>query len=181
MYIESKAESLQGPARIGCCGAGITWIASPSLLWGQMPQMRWIDILLGLLPILVGLLLFIRRLAFKRHILLDSDALTVPTGFLRLRTTRIPYTTIERVSEISFLWRTASLCIATNKGRFEIFSEMLRDVGSYIEVRAFLNSTNAREYEKPITAKRLVTTPSVLMPSSATVISLARWVNRPVP
>ena len=40
-------------------------------------------------PIVLGLLLAVRRLAFKRHLLLDKDTLWLPSGLLRVRTVRV--------------------------------------------------------------------------------------------
>jgi hypothetical protein len=63
----------------------------------------------------------------------------LPTGFLRVRTTRIPYVSIERVWQTRLLW-IAVLCVATKEGKFEVPSEMLPDAGSYIAVGKFLSS-----------------------------------------
>ena len=80
----------------------------------------------------------VRRLSCNRYLRLDSDGLILPTGFLRLRPARIPYTSIERVWQTSIPWM-AVLCIATKEGKFEVLSGMLPDTGSYLAVREFLN------------------------------------------
>ncbi|SRR6266705_3298304 len=118
-------------------GGGIAWITAVGLLCACRPHA--ISLSFGLAPIILGLLLTVRRLAFKRYLLLDTDALVLPTGFLRVRTTRIPYMSIERV------WQTrlpfaAVLCVATKEARFDVVSAMLPDVASYIDVGKFLNS-----------------------------------------
>jgi len=83
--------------------------------------------------------LTVRRVAFNRYLLLDTDALVLPTGFLRVRTTRIPYMSIEGI------WQTrlpfaAVLRVATREGKFEVVSAMLPDAASYIDVEEFLRS-----------------------------------------
>ena len=119
-------------------GAGVAWIAVETLLCGCRPH-RTISLLVGLSPIILGSLLTVRRLAFKRYLVLDTDALMLPTGFLRVRTARIPYMSIERV------WQTrlpfaAVLSVATKEGKFDVVSAMLPDAGSYIDVGKFLSS-----------------------------------------
>jgi len=91
----------------------------------------------GVLPIILGLLATVRRLAFKGHLMLDQDAITLPTGFGRVRTKRIPYASIERVWETR-LPLTVVLSLATKEGKFEVVSTMLPDHGSYIAVGKFL-------------------------------------------
>src|SRR2546430_4171638 len=43
----------------------------------------------GSLPIMFGLLLAVRRLAFNRYLRLDSDGLILPTGFQDRKSTRL--------------------------------------------------------------------------------------------
>jgi hypothetical protein len=93
----------------------------------------------GLASLLFGLLLTIRRLAFKRYLVLDSDALVLPTGFLRITNTRIPYVNISRVRQIRLLWMPV-LCVGTKQGKFEVVSELLPQAGSYIAVGEFLHA-----------------------------------------
>src|SRR6266446_6382431 len=112
-------------------GAGIGWITVAGLVCNCRPN--WFSLSLGGVSIMLGLLLSIRRLAFKCYLSLDSDALILPSGFLRVRTTRIPYLSIERVWQVYVPWM-AVLCIATKQGKFEILSGMLPDVASYSAV-----------------------------------------------
>jgi hypothetical protein len=91
----------------------------------------------GVLPIILGLFAIVRRLAFKSHLTLDREAITLPTGFGRVRTERIPYASIERVWETR-LPLTVILYLATKEGKFEVLSTMLPDHGSYIDVGKFL-------------------------------------------
>lgn len=90
--------------------------------------------------IILGLLLMGRRFGFKCNLVLDKDALFLPTGLGRLRTTRIPYASIKRVWETTLFFGTTILSVATDDGKFEIVRTMLPDAGSYAEVRAFLYS-----------------------------------------
>jgi hypothetical protein len=90
--------------------------------------------------IILGLLLMGRRFGFKCYLVLDKDALFLPTGLGRLRTTRIPYASIKRVWETTLVFGTTILSVATDEGKFEIVRTMLPDAGSYAEVRAFLYS-----------------------------------------
>jgi hypothetical protein len=119
-------------------GAGLAWIVVGELLCHCRPY-SFISLVFSLGPIVLGLLLALRRLAFKRCLVLDKDALMLPTGFLRARTARIPYASIERV------WQTrlplgAVLSVATKEGKFDVVSAMLPDAGSYIAIGEFLNS-----------------------------------------
>jgi hypothetical protein len=91
----------------------------------------------GLAPTILGLLLTVRGIAFKCFLVLDEDALILPIGFGRVRTTRIPYTSIERVWETSLPFTTV-LSVATKEGKFEVVSAMLPNAGSYIDVGKFM-------------------------------------------
>jgi hypothetical protein len=96
------------------------------------------DLWFGLTLIILGLLLTGRRFGFKCYLVLDKDALFLPTGFGRLHTTRIPYASIERVWEATLFFGTTILSVATDEGKFEIVRTMLPDTGSYVEVHTFL-------------------------------------------
>jgi hypothetical protein len=93
----------------------------------------------GLFPIVLGLLLAVRRLAFTRYLVLERDELIVPTGLLRVRAARISYVNIQRVWQSSFPLM-AVLEVATKEGKFEIVSGMLPDAASYLAVGDFLYS-----------------------------------------
>jgi hypothetical protein len=68
---------------------------------------------------------------------LDRDALVVPTGFSRVRTKGVPYTSIERVWETRLPFAVV-LSVATKEGKFEVVSTMLPDANSYIDIGRFL-------------------------------------------
>jgi hypothetical protein len=116
-------------------GAGFAWLTVMGLECTCWPHgfMLWF----GALPIVLGLLAIVRRLAFKGHLMLDEDAITLPTGFGRVRTKRIPYASIQRVWETR-LPLTVVLSLATKEGKFEVLSTMLPDHRSYIDVGKFL-------------------------------------------
>jgi hypothetical protein len=119
-------------------GAGIAWIAVNGFLYGHRP-FGIISLMFSFGPIMLGSLLAVRRVAFQRYLVLDKEALLLPTGFLRLRVTRIPYFSIERV------WQTrlpfgAVLSIATKDGKFDVVSAMLPDADSYVDIGKFLQS-----------------------------------------
>jgi len=118
-------------------GSGCAWIGGQKLLCGCWPH--GFSLLLGVVLVASGLLLTIRRLAFKRFLILDTDTILLPTGFAGMRSTRIPYTSIERV------WRAYAgyalvLCLATKQGKFQLVPTMLPEPGSFIDVEHFLHS-----------------------------------------
>jgi len=126
-------------------GAGIVWIATMTILCRCKPGA--LILLFGLAPILLGFLLAVRRLGFKRDLVLDHDALLLPSGFGRAQVTRIPYADIQRVWETRLPW-TAVLCVGTKQGKFEIPSTMLPDAGSYVTIGEFL-AARAKDNLKP--------------------------------
>jgi hypothetical protein len=87
----------------------------------------------GLVPILLGLVLCVRRLAFERSLLLEKSELILPTGFFQVRTTRIAYNRIERVSRVYLPW-TVVLRITAKTRRFELVSVLLPDNKSYLAI-----------------------------------------------
>jgi hypothetical protein len=122
-------------------GGGFGWLLVGALVCGCTPHgfVLWF----GLAPTILGFLVIVRRLAFKCFLVLEEDALILPTGFGRVRTMRIPYASIERVWETSLPFSTV-LSLATKEGKFEIISMMLPDTRSYSDVGEFLNSRSGR-------------------------------------
>jgi hypothetical protein len=117
-------------------GAGVLWIGVQRLSWGRMPS--GFGLWFGLVPVLLGLILCVRRLAFERRLLFERGELILPTGFFQVRTARIAYNSIEGVSRVHLPW-TAVLRIKTRNRRFEIVSVLLPDSKSYLAVEEFLN------------------------------------------
>src|ERR1700741_3044274 len=109
-------------------GAGFAWLTLIGLECGCWHH--GFSLWFGVLSIMLGLLLTIRRLVFRCYLVLDKDALILPIGFGRVRTKRIPHTSIERVWETRLPF-TAVLSVATKEGKFEVVSAMLPDAGSY--------------------------------------------------
>jgi hypothetical protein len=116
-------------------GAGLAWLTSAVFECGCRPH--GFRLWFGLLPVMLGLLLTVRRLLLKSYLVFDKDALIVPTGFGRVRAKRVPYTSIERVRE-SRLPFAVFLYVVAKEGKFEIVSTMLPDANSYIDVGKFL-------------------------------------------
>jgi hypothetical protein len=116
-------------------GAGLAWILVLRSSSGQMPH--GFGLWLGVIPIMLGLLLALRRVAVDRRLLLDKEQLVLPTGFLQRHTARIPYASIERVWR-TYLPFTVVLRVATKRGKFEVVSALLPDSQSYLDVEQFL-------------------------------------------
>ena len=124
-------------------GGGLAWLLIVAFAYGCSPH--GFDLWVGLASTIFGLLFAVRRFAFKCYLVLGEDALILPTGFGRVRTTRIPYASIERWWETNLLLTgTAVLSLVTREGKFEIVSTMLPDAASYLDVRKFLNSHSSR-------------------------------------
>jgi hypothetical protein len=124
-------------------GSGCAWIAGQKLLCGSWPH--GFSLLLGVVLAASGLLLTVRRLAFKRFLVLDTDAIVLPTGFAGMRSTQIPYTSIEHV------WRAYPgyalvLCLATKQGKFQLAAPMLPEPGSFLDVENFLHSHSQAQH-----------------------------------
>jgi hypothetical protein len=118
-------------------GAGGAWMGVQELLCGCRP--RGFNLVFGLTTVAVGFLLTVRRLAFKRYLVLGTDILLLPTGFAGMRTTQIPYTSIKRVWR-AYAGYAAVLCVATKQGNFQVVAAMLPESGSFTDVEDFLKS-----------------------------------------
>jgi hypothetical protein len=93
---------------------------------------------------MMGLLATVRRYFFDCSLVLEQDALLVPTGFYRTRTARVMYSSIERVWETRLPF-TLVLSVATRQGKkFEIVSTMLPDANSYLEIGKFLHAQSLK-------------------------------------
>jgi hypothetical protein len=117
-------------------GVGLLWIGVQRLSGGRMPT--GFSLWFGLVPIALALLLGLRRILFDRRLLLDNDGMILPTGLLQTGTTRIDYTSIERVWR-HYLPATVILRVATEKHIFEIVSVLLPDNTSYLTLEEFLS------------------------------------------
>jgi len=92
---------------------------------------------------LFALVLTARRIFLAPFLRLESDALLIPSGFLRLRSTKIPYQEIESVYENTYgtkLFQMAALGLRTKQRNFEIVSTLLPDTASYVAIREFIKS-----------------------------------------
>jgi tetratricopeptide (TPR) repeat protein len=94
-------------------------------------------IALGGALIILALLPVVRRLAFKRFVVLGPTALTLPTGLLHSHMVEIPYSDITRAWE-NHLPLTTVLCIVTEARRYNILSTLLPDPQSYLDLRGFI-------------------------------------------
>lgn len=128
------------------CGTGVAWFVVTGLVCGCRPH--GFALWFGLAPVALGLGLLVRRLAFRCNLLLDTDALVLPTGFGRVRTMRIPYADIRDVWHARLVWMDV-LMIATKGRKFEILSVMLPDTQSYIDVGEFLKLRTQRNQLPP--------------------------------
>jgi hypothetical protein len=117
-------------------GVGSLWIGVQRLSWGRMPT--GFSLWFGLLPIMLALLVGVRRVALDRRLLLDKDEMILPTGFFQTRAARITYPSIERVWR-HYLPFTVVLRVATEKRTFDIVSTLLPDNESYRAIEEFLN------------------------------------------
>jgi len=118
-------------------GAGLSWLVLVKVL--SAGRLSVFSLSFGLIPIAMALLLVIRRLALKRRLVLDTDALLLPTGFLRVRAVRIPYDDIDRVWRTRLVWIDV-LCLGTKRGKFEILPTLLPEPGSFTAIEQFLGS-----------------------------------------
>ena len=116
-------------------GAGLFWIGMQRLSWGRMPS--GFSLWFGLLPIMLAVLLGVRRIAFDRRLLLGKDEMILPTGLLHAGDARIAYASIERVWR-HYLPLTVVLRVATEKRTFGIVSTLLPDNESYRALEGLL-------------------------------------------
>lgn len=92
--------------------------------------------------LLLGLGLAIRRIVLRRFLELGLDAVSLPTGFLRMKSVKISYADILAVQEVR-LGRTTVLKLRTQKRSFEIVSVFMANNADYTMVTNFFNSLPA--------------------------------------
>ena len=116
-------------------GTGLLWIAVQWLSWGRLPT--GFSLWFALVLVTLAFILAVRRTAFERYLLLDSDSMVLPTGLFQIGTTRIPYSSIVRVWR-HYLPATVVLRVATQNRTFDIVSVLLPDNESYRALEGFL-------------------------------------------
>jgi hypothetical protein len=117
-------------------GVGLLWIGVQWLSWGRIPT--GFGLWFGLVPIMLAVLLGVRRSALDRRLLLNQDEMILPTGFLQTGTARIEYGSIKRVRR-HYLPAAVVLRVATEKRTFEIVSVLLPENDSFRALEEFLN------------------------------------------
>lgn len=122
---------------VWCVCAGAAWIVLDWFESGHRPNVASLSF--GLVSILMGLLVAARRLAINRCLILEEDALVLPTGFLQMWTARILYKDMDAVWQ-TYLPLAGVIRISTRNRKFQIVSILLPDNPSYIELREFLYS-----------------------------------------
>lgn len=90
--------------------------------------------------------LAVRRIALRRFLELGQDALLLPAGFLRARTTKIVYADIEWTREIQL--QGAILELRAKGCTYSILSTFLPDAASYVDVGNFVTSRLKEEQQK---------------------------------
>jgi hypothetical protein len=104
-------------------GAGFAWLTLMGFECGCWPH--GFSLWSGVLPIMLGLFMTVRRFLFKSYLVLNKEALVVPTGFGRVRTKRVPYTSIERVWETRLPFAIV-LSVATKRASSKLFQQCCR-------------------------------------------------------
>ncbi len=90
----------------------------------------------------LAVIMMTRRLVSPRVLELTENAVLFPHGFPRTRITRIPYTDIIRMRD-GAVASSASFCMVTARGDFEIGAVRLPDRDSYHAVRDFICSKSS--------------------------------------
>lgn len=93
--------------------------------------------------VLIAALLWLRRSIWKRVLVVTDEAFIVPSGFLRLRPTRMEF---DRVRECSIIQLYANLLlrIRTDDQSVEIMDVYLPDRQVLFQLRSILESSAAR-------------------------------------
>ncbi len=94
---------------------------------------------LGALPLGFAFVAALLRLAFPRFLELGEETLSVCSGFLQARVTKIPYADIEQSWEVVTGGMTV-LKLRTKERTVEIVSTLLPDMTSYAAVRDFVQT-----------------------------------------
>jgi hypothetical protein len=89
--------------------------------------------------VLLALMLAARRLADPRILEVGTDSLLLPFGWFRTRTSRIPYSEIQSVSEVVISGQRYFYVTAGGL-RYTINASLFPDDDSYFAVRDFLSS-----------------------------------------
>jgi len=100
------------------------------------------EIALSVVFAVLAVIMMTRRLMFPRVLELTEDAVLFPHGFPRTRVARIPYTDIIRMRD-GVRTSSASFCMVTARGSFEIGAVRFPDMESYDAVRDFICSKSS--------------------------------------
>jgi len=86
-----------------------------------------------------SVLLTLRRLLWPRYLTLAEDSMTIPCGFLRLKSKRIGFDGISRVW-VARISSSSILCVKAAEGRIEIPDIFLPDSTVFDSLKRFLES-----------------------------------------
>lgn len=116
----------------------------PLLALGHFRWIRpWAGVVLTAIPMALALMIVLRRIAFPRPLELDKDGITLPTGFLFFKRTRLLYDEIESAHEVTsgnFLYSNTMLSLSSNGVTSTLQSDSLPDRSVYVDVRDYIKS-----------------------------------------
>jgi hypothetical protein len=118
-------------------GASIAFI---KLDPGEAKVFFWIPAVFSGIVALLGPAFMFRRAMFPRYVELAVDALTLPHGFLNMKSASIPYADIKILRESRADCQTILSIVALNGQRYDLFRSMFEDSKTYAEVRDYLAS-----------------------------------------
>lgn len=117
------------------------WNLCAALGLAGLAAIHWIrtgpGLVVAAIPMLLAILLAVRRLTIRRFLQLEENALLLPTGFLQLRSAKSAYDTILDVSEARWALGTV-LYIRTSQGKYEIPCGIRINRNDYVAVRDYL-------------------------------------------
>ncbi|RBP39719.1 hypothetical protein DES53_109146 [Roseimicrobium gellanilyticum] len=107
---------------------------------GGATMFYWVLTVVSGLFSLMGLILLVRTAVFPRFLELGDEVLTLPAGYLHLKSSNIRYSDVEGLWETRFNFQTILTVVLSNGQRYHMTRSMFEDAKYYEEVRDFLAS-----------------------------------------
>jgi hypothetical protein len=104
---------------------------------GQATVMYWWFVGFMVIGVILAIFSLVRTFTNPKFVRLDADSVVLPYGFMQRLTARIPYSSIDNITETQ-VSRNRFLYLHTRNKKYPLMASLLPSKQVYEEIKAFL-------------------------------------------
>ncbi|HEY9716411.1 MAG TPA: hypothetical protein V6C69_02995 [Trichormus sp.] len=105
---------------------------------GQATVMYWCFVGFMVIGVILAIFSLVRTFTNPKFVRLDADSVVLPYGFMQRLTARIPYSSIDNITETQ-VSRNRFLYLHTRSKKYPLMASLLPSKQIYEEIKAFLS------------------------------------------